>query len=75
MIEVVVIVFIIFDVILFCGFFFLEGYVFVFEVNFGDNNFWCFYWLIFVLNNGILVCGNIDRLDLKFILCLMCGVF
>lgn len=28
----------------------------------------------FALNNGILVCGNIDRSDLKFILCLMCGV-
>lgn len=28
----------------------------------------------FPLNNGILACGNIDRSDLKFILCLMCGV-
>lgn len=28
----------------------------------------------FALNNGILACGNIDRSDLKFILCLMCGV-
>lgn len=74
MIEAAVTVSTTFDVILLCGSLFLEGHVFALEANLGDNNFWCFHWLIFALNNGILACGNIDRSDLKFILCLMCGV-